>query len=100
MAIVREVPGELRGVVFPAEHVLSLLYGLFRIFEGHEASASSGIEHGLLEGALHGAQRVYGEGHDEVVFGAVLPLESTLVVIGTEVAKAPSVVEGHHLCHG
>ena len=100
MAVVCEVPGVLGGVVLAAEHVLALLYGFFGVLEGHEGGAPSGVEHGLLEGALHGAQRVDGEGHGEVVLVAVLALRPAGVVMGTEVAKAPSVVEGHHLWHG
>lgn len=100
MAVVGEVPGLFGGVVFATEHVLALLDGLFGVLEGHEAGASGGVEHGLLEGALHGAQRVDGEGHDEVVLVAVLALRPAGVVMGTEVAKAPSVVEGHHVWHG
>lgn len=105
MAVVGEVPGELGSFVLSAEVVLALLDCLFGVLEGHEAGSPRRVEHGLLKGALHGAQRVYGESHDEVVvLGTVLPVESVSVgvVAGIEVTQASAAVlgqlgpEGHH----
>lgn len=86
VAVVCEIPGELRCSLFSAQHLLSGLDALLGANKRHMACLARGIKHGLLERRLHAGHWVYWEGgrHD-VLVALVVPFEGVAVAVAVVV---------------
>lgn len=97
VAVVCEVVRQLGGALFAAQGLLAALDALFGAGEGHMARLARGIEHRLLEGRLHGGQRVDGErGRHDGLVAPVVPFEGVAAEGVGAVAALRGPSKGDH----